>query len=62
MAQMILPAKQKQITAKESRLMVPRGEGRNEWNGWAVGVFVCKLLDLEWMGNGALLYSTGDCV
>ena len=26
------------------------------------GVWGCKLLYLEWMGNGALLYSTGNCV
>ena len=26
------------------------------------GVGGCKLLHLEWMGNGVLLYSTGNCV
>ena len=26
------------------------------------GLLGCKLLDLEWMGNGALLYSIGNCV
>ena len=38
------------------------GKGR-EWDGWAFGGAVgCKLLYLEWMGNGTLLYSTGKCV
>ena len=26
------------------------------------GAFGCKLIYLEWMGNRALLYSTGNCV
>ena len=38
------------------------GRGR-EWDGQAFwGFSGCKLLYLEWMGNGALLYSTGKCV
>ena len=37
------------------------GKGR-EWDIWAFGgVFGCKLLFLEWIGNGVLLYSTGKC-
>ena len=52
MAQMILSTKQKQIMAKESRLVVPRREGvewtgdlgfgdANDciWNGWAMGPY-----------------------
>ena len=38
------------------------GKGR-EWDGWAFGgILGYKLLYLEWMGNGTLLYSTGKCV
>ena len=32
---MILSTRQKQIMDMESRLVVPRGEGR-EWDGWGV--------------------------
>ena len=38
-----------------------RGEGR-EWDGLEFGVGGCKLLHLEWLGNGVLLYSTGNSV
>ena len=39
------------------------GGGRREWDGQAVwGFFGCKLLYLQWMGNGALLCSTGNCM
>jgi len=58
MAQMILYTKEKQITTKERRLVVP-------WAGVDVGGmdqefggFRCTLLYLEEIGNGALLYST----
>ena len=60
MAQMVLSTKQKQIMAKESRLVVARvEEGENGMDG-EFGVFGCKLLHLEWKGNGALQYSTGN--
>ena len=62
MAPVILSKKQKQITAKESRLAVPRGEGARSGMDGQFGVFGCKLLYLEWMGNVALLYSAGNCV
>ena len=38
MAQIILSTKQKQITAKETRLVVTSGEGRKR-DGWAVPDF-----------------------
>ena len=38
------------------------GKGE-EWDGWATwGFGGYKMLYLEWMGNGILLYSTGKCV
>ena len=62
MAQMILFTKQKQIMAMESRLVVARG--REEGVGWlgSSGVGRCKLLHLEWISNGVLLYSTRNYV
>ena len=62
MAQRILCTKQKQIMAKESRLVVARGEGGGGGMEREFGLGGCKLLYLEWMGNGALLYSIGNCV
>ena len=39
-----------------------KGSGQ-EWAGQGFGgFFECKLLYLELMGNGTLLYSTGNCV
>ena len=56
------PKKEKQITARENRLVV----ACREWGGSGMdaefGVGGCKLLHLDWMGNGVLPYSTGDCV
>ena len=57
MAEMILSTKQKQITAKKTcdfwGEWVGNGMHRQFWD------FGCKQLYLEWMSNGALLYSTG---
>ena len=57
---MILSIKQKQITTKESILVILR----EEWGGSEMDVqfrvFGCKLLNLEWIGNGTLLYNTGN--
>ena len=36
MTQMILSIKQKQITDMENRLVVARGGGEREWEGWGV--------------------------
>lgn len=59
---MIPSTQQKQIMAKESRHVIPMGEtGRERMEG-QFGVFGCKLLYLEWMGSGALLYNTGNSV
>ena len=59
---MILFTKQKQITAKEGRLVVPSGEGERSGMAGQFGVWGCKLLHSAWMGNGVLLYSTGNCM
>ena len=62
MAQMILSARQKQVMAKDRRLMIPWGDGGGSGMDGQFGIFGCKLLHLEWMGNGDLLYGTGNCV
>ena len=52
MAQIILSTKQKQMQPRRADL-VSSGEGI--WSGmdWQLGVFGCKLLYLDWMGNWA---------
>ena len=70
MEQMILPKNnkqtnknQKQIMTKKSRPGVPKGErGGSGMDGYFGGFFGCKLLYLECMGNGILLYSPGKWV
>ena len=42
--------------------MVARAKGRGSGLDWELGVGGCKLLYLEWMGNGVLVCSTGNCV
>ena len=42
--------------------MVARGWGRESRMDGELGVGGCKLLHLEWMGKGVLLYSMGNCV
>lgn len=41
--------------------MVPRGEVGVRCTG-CLGLLEYKVLHLEWMGNEALMYSTGQCV
>ena len=52
--------KQKQIMAKKSRLVFPRG--KMEGVGWMGiwGFFGYKLLYLEWMGNGSYCIAQGN--
>ena len=60
MAHIILSTKQKKITDMESRLVV--AGGRVEEMGWMGSLgLVDANLHLEWMGNGVLLHSTGNC-
>ena len=46
----------------ENRLVVAKGEGGGSGMDWKFGIGRYKLLPLEWVGNGVLLYSTGNCV
>ena len=63
MAQMILSPKEEQIMDMESSLVVAWVEVE-EKRGWTenLGLGRCKLLHLEQISNGVLLYSTGNCV
>ena len=68
MEQMILSKNNKQTNkkkkrnmAKKRRLGVLGGRGEGVRGMGLLGVLGCKLLYLEWMGNGILLYSTGKC-
>ena len=62
MAQMIISTKQKQTRDRESRLVVAKGEGGGSGMDGEFGVGKCKLLCLEWISKGILLYSTGNYV
>ena len=54
--------KQKQIMDMESRLVFARGERGERGTDRKFGIGICRLLHLEWMADGVLLYSTGKCV
>ena len=61
---MILSKNKKQTGNQKNRTdhgqeRIPRRK-RDGWAFWGFGG--CKLLYLEWMGNGILLYSTRKCV
>ena len=57
---MNLSTKLRQIYA----FVVSRGEGRGRGGGmdWEFGVSRCQLLQLEWISNEVLLYSTGNYI
>ena len=59
-----LSIKQKQITDMEGRPAFAReGEERGErGTDGEFRVDRCRLLNFEWMGDGVLPYSTGNCV
>ena len=58
---MILSTEQKQITDRKSRLVVAGGGGESRMDG-DLGVGRCKLLRLEWISNGVLLYSSQNYI
>ena len=43
-------------------LVVAKGEGWREWDGWGFGVGRCKVLNLEEISNEVLLQSTGNYI
>ena len=57
-----LSAEQKQIGNMEGRFVFTRREGGKRGPDGEFGVGRCGLLHLEQMGDGLLLYSTGNCV
>ena len=58
---MNLSTKQKWIMDLKGRLVSARGEGGREGANGEFVVGRCRLLHLEWMGDGVLLYNTGNC-
>ena len=45
-----------------NRLVVAEGEGDGEGKEWEFGISRYKLVDLGWINNKVLLYSTGDYI
>ena len=46
----------------ENKLVVAKREEGGRGRDCNFGISRCKLLHSEWMGNGILLYSMGNCV
>ena len=42
--------------------MVDKGKGGGGGMDWEFGISRCKLLDIEWINNKVLLYSTGNYI
>ena len=59
MALVNLSTKQKQTHRHGEQTCDCQGAGGMDWE---FGVSRCKLLHLEWRGNGVLLYSTGNYI
>ena len=50
------------LSTEEKIMDMENREMGRAWNGREFGVNRCKLLPLEWISNGILLYSTGNYV
>ena len=53
---------EKKIMDMENRLVVAKGEGGGSGMDWEFGVNRGKLLPLQWISNGILLYRAGNHV
>ena len=60
MMQMNLFTKQNILTDFKNKLMVTKGDRSGRGMDGNFGPGRCTLLYMEWMGNGVLLYSTGN--
>ena len=62
MAQMKLSTEKKQTSGLGEQTCSCQGGGAGSGMDWESGVNRCKLLSLEWISNGILLYSTGNYI
>ena len=51
-----------QYTHRQNRFVVVKGEGDGGGRDWKFGTSRCKLLNLEWINNKVLLYSTENYI
>ena len=59
---MNLCIEKKQTHGHGEQTCVYQGRCRGSGMDWELGVGRCKLLHLEWMASGILLYSTGNYI
>ena len=59
---MSLSTERKQTHGHKEQTCGCQGGGLGSGMGWEFGVSRCKLLHLEWISNGFLLYSTGNYI
>ena len=62
MAQKNLFTDKKQTHGHREQTCGCQGGGGGSGMYWEFGVSRCKLLNLEWISNEILLYSTGNCI
>ena len=57
------PIYKTEVRLIENRFVVAKGwGGERDWDGWECGVSRCKLLNLEWISNEVIFYSTGNYI